>query len=156
MSDERYLWPEMLRLIRMCRPNWVLGENVLGIRTTAADAVLSNLEEIQYTCWAFVVGAHIIGADHPRERVWFLAHPEREGLPGCKCGTGVFESAFATHAVSRNPISRIGGPVDAAIGAIPHIDGLPVGMVRNQIHALGNAVVPQVVEYIARAIKESA
>ena len=43
-DDDRYLWPEMLRVINELRPTWVVGENVANIVNMALDQVLSDLE----------------------------------------------------------------------------------------------------------------
>ena len=43
-GDDRYLWPEMLRVIRELRPHCVVGENVPGIIKIAAGQVVKDLE----------------------------------------------------------------------------------------------------------------
>jgi DNA (cytosine-5)-methyltransferase 1 len=73
-GDDRYLWPEMLRVIEEARPHWVLGENVAGIVRMELDTVLSDLEGIGYTTQAFVVPACAVNAPHRRDRVWIVAH----------------------------------------------------------------------------------
>ena len=56
-EDDRYLWPEMLRVIEELRPRWIVGENVAGIINMALDAVLSDLEIQGYETRAFVFPA---------------------------------------------------------------------------------------------------
>ena len=73
-EDDRYLWPEMLRVISGLRPAWVVGENVAGIVSMALDQVLSDLEAIGYTCQAFVVPACAVDAPHRRDRCAIVAH----------------------------------------------------------------------------------
>ena len=73
-DDDRYLWPEMLRVIRELRPSWVLGENVPGIVNLALDQVLSDLENEGYTGQAFIIPACGVDAPHKRDRVAILAY----------------------------------------------------------------------------------
>ena len=73
-GDDRYLWPEMLRVIREIRPTWVIGENVPGIVNMALDKVLSDLEDEGYSSQAFIVPACGVDAPHRRDRVAILAY----------------------------------------------------------------------------------
>ena len=78
-EDDRYLWPEMLRVIRAVRPNWIIGENVAGIVSLALDDVLSDLENEGYTCQSFIIPACAVNAPHRRDRVWIIANCDNTG-----------------------------------------------------------------------------
>lgn len=72
-EDDRYLWPEMLRVIKELRPAWVVGENVAGIINMALDQVLSDLEAQGYETRTFVIPACGVDAPHRRDRVAIVA-----------------------------------------------------------------------------------
>ena len=78
-QDPRHLWPEMLRLVKECRPSWVIGENVSGHIKLGLDTVLDNLESEGYSARTFSISASSIGAKHKRERVWIIANSECNG-----------------------------------------------------------------------------
>lgn len=85
--DERDLWPELFRLIRGCRPPTVFGEQVASSdvigqvsgetrkdgRRVWFDRISTDLETEGYTVGAAIVGAHSAGADHIRQRLFWVA-----------------------------------------------------------------------------------
>lgn len=77
-DDDRYLWPEMLRVIQEIRPTWIIGENVAGIIRLALDTVLSDLEDAGYAAEALVLPACAVDAPHRRDRVAIIAYAGRE------------------------------------------------------------------------------
>lgn len=81
-EDDRYLWPEMLRVVDQLQPAFVVGENVTGIVRLALDQVLFDLEGIGYTCQALAVPAAGVDAPHKRERIVILAYSGSKRLQG--------------------------------------------------------------------------
>lgn len=78
-EDERYLWPEMLRVIRELAPRWVIGENVPGILHIAAADVVKDMERLGYHVVVFAFEAAAVGARHRRERIFFVANAKHDG-----------------------------------------------------------------------------
>ena len=76
-EDDRYLWPEMLRVISEVKPRWIIGENVTGILNMGFDDMLVDLEAEGYETETLVISACAVGARHRRDRVWIVANSER-------------------------------------------------------------------------------
>ena len=79
-EDDRYLWPEMLRVISELRPAWVVGENVAGIVNMALDQVYTDLENEGYSVQAFIIPACAVDAPHRRDRCAIIANRYGAGL----------------------------------------------------------------------------
>ena len=78
-KDPRHLWPEMFRLIKECRPTWVIGENVSGHIKLGLDTVISDLESEGYSTRTFNIPASGVGALHQRQRIWIISHTNEYG-----------------------------------------------------------------------------
>lgn len=78
-EDDRYLWPEMVRVITELRPTWIIGENVAGIVRMALPDILSELEACGYRTRTFLIPACAVGARHRRYRVAIVGYSEHNG-----------------------------------------------------------------------------
>lgn len=88
-EDDRYLWPEMVRVIKELRPTWIVGENVAGIVRMALPDILSELEACGYRTRTFLIPACAVGARHRRYRVAIVGYSEHNGLSSAAVAGGV-------------------------------------------------------------------
>jgi DNA (cytosine-5)-methyltransferase 1 len=77
-EDSRHLWPEMFRIIKAVRPDYIIGENVPGLLSIEGGMVFEqvclDLESEGYEVQAFVLPACATGAPHRRDRVWIVGY----------------------------------------------------------------------------------
>lgn len=168
--DDRALWPEMLRVIKECRPAWVVGENVVGlIKLGAIDGVLASLEAAGYETWPIVLPACAVNARHVRRRVFILAYAQRSnGRKEIRRG----KRKTCTHG-DQSSAAQVGAQrpksTERFHESVPFAKRDEAGSIRRgtygisarmgdrglmSLHALGNAVMPQQVFPIMQAIAQ--
>jgi DNA (cytosine-5)-methyltransferase 1 len=183
-TDDRDLWPEFARIIRECRPQWVLAENVPGLLSSETGRffgrILGDLAASGYAVEWQSLPAAAFGAPHIRERVFFIAHHEGGG----ERQLSVFAWRSQQIGIDFNRICEIipnsngnrqqmqwKSIATQAKGTwfLPHFehsnqweteptvgrvaDGFP-GRV-DRLKGLGNAVVPQVAEFVGWCIMQA-
>ena len=81
------LFYELIRVIRMVRPKYVVLENVAAILNRGLDIVLRELSEAGYDAEWAVISASSLGTCHQRSRFWLVAYPNSNGSSSSeKCG----------------------------------------------------------------------
>ena len=73
------LFYELMRVIRMVQPRYVILENVAAILNRGLDIVLRELYEAGYDAEWAVISASSLGACHQRSRFWLVAYPNSNG-----------------------------------------------------------------------------
>lgn len=182
-GDDRYLWPEMIRVITELRPRCVVGENVPGIIKIAAGQVVKDLERAGYHVVVFNYEAAAVGAWHRRSRVFFtgladVADADGSGLQGRKQP----ETPDAAEGAGEQPSRATAGECSEAVydymrsgcagdarwgqsqeladgrfwAAEPDVGRVAHGIPArvDRLKCLGNAVVPQQAYPIFRELKE--
>ena len=150
-DDPRHLWRWVREAISELRPRYAILENVRGHLSLGGVQVLGELAEIGYDAEWRVISARGLGAGHQRERLIIVAYPNSKGRQ---------RSIWAQEPCSPNGRSYIPGTsrrwgdewiVEPGMGRVAH--GIPKRV--DRLRGLGNAVVPQVAEYVGRLITTS-
>lgn len=159
------LWFEYSRIIRTLRPRYIIVENVAGLLDRGMGKVLGELAESGYDAEWRCLSASEFGADHERERVYILAYPKQEQ---CR---NVFDSEANSRKFFREYFNHWGKERDWGIGKLERcrldsirraiasgvfgvVDGVS-DRVESRLGCLGNAVVPQVAQWIGERILEA-
>jgi len=142
-KDDRYLWPEMVRIIEELKPIIVIGENVPGIIKMGLDEALSNLESLGYSTTAIGIPAIAVNAWHVRQRIWIIAYSDNKRIRWRTKSTGYDKPEYTT-------ILDFNGLRQSRVRRMSN--GIPHRM--DRLRCVGNAVVPQVAQVIGEIIKD--
>ncbi len=144
---------EFIRIVAAIRPAIVLRENPTVVRAEAPwpwRRFRSELQRLGYSVLPFRLRACCFGAEHQRDRLfllavatdsisfrreWWMARPSEE-----KAGRAHAETAGRSRRTAEPGICRVS-------------NGVPYRV--DRLRGLGNAVVPQIAEWIGRRILES-
>lgn len=153
-STKESLGGEFVRIVDALRPRLVVRENPTGVRTDAPWPwwrFRSNLESLGYAVLPFRLRTCCVGGEHQRDRLFLFAellHSDSERLAW-------------RHSLSECEMQSSSIQTPAQDFDWPHIPrssgygsrhGIPGGV--DRLKCLGNAVVPQVAEWIGRRIVE--
>jgi len=147
------LWAEYARIICEIQPRWVVAENVTGL-FGANDGrffgrVLGDLDAMGYHAEWGVISASSIGAPHFRERVFIIAYPDQ-------VGGEISNKPIAWRSLSRDWVDMLARTWQATKPAMVRMDdGLPTRLDKSRVAAMGNAVVPQVAEFIGNCVMKA-
>lgn len=180
-EDDRDLWPEMFRVIQEIRPTWVVGENVANFVNMELERTLLDLEGEGYETQTFIIPALSVGARHRRDRVFVVAHSNSEGLerqdrPELE-SSDITRCRVVSYSENKRDVWRHGEfradervgearghyrgraqendsrewwATEPNVGRVAH--GIPDRV--DRLRSLGNAVVPQQIYPIFKAIME--
>jgi DNA (cytosine-5)-methyltransferase 1 len=145
------LWSEYLRVVRNLRPRYVLVENVSALLVRGFERVLSDLAVSGYDAEWDSLRAGYFGAPHRRERIFILAYP-KEGDGKARMGSVAngTRPIFAGRDCEGFQIW-----LQAADRFVGMDDGVSARIYLDRAGGLGNAVVPQVAEWIGTRIMEA-
>ena len=173
-ADPRWLWPEFARVVDELRPRYVLVENVPGLYSAGGSKVLADLAAFGYDAEWDAIPAAALGAPYKRFRIFLVAYvigtqahqqygifdgPSR--FLGQPVGTRQ-EAARQTNGMPSNydptRLAKVFRWTHSNWWSEPNVGRLVCGVPArvDRLRALGNAVVPQVAEWVGRRILAAA
>lgn len=156
-GERSILWKEYLRIICEIEPKWIVAENVRGILSANNGKffgmVLRDLASIGFNAEWRMFRASWFGAPHERQRIIVIAYPDKIRQKN------VFSNPTGFQAQEKPQLwntFRTNGRevfVETSRRILGDYDGLPVSL--DRLEQCGNAVIPQMAEWIGKRIMES-
>ena len=156
-GERSALWWDYHRIISELRPRFAVVENVPNLFNRGIDRVCGSLAEIGYDAEWHIVSAADMGAPHLRKRVWLctwpMAHTHSAGF-GERCGSEPVEAQYQP-AERRSASSRWQDRYNENWATEPKLGRVANGIPHrvDRLKGLGNAIVPQIAQQIARTLK---
>ena len=162
------LWSEFARTIGEVKPRWVMVENVPGLLSIdigrGAGKVFYDLSKMGYYAEGKIIPASLFGAPHRRDRFFIVGNSEGHAWKKALFSESSHWNYLVQHirlgvSIDWNGIQYERGRKSIYQAYKKHgnsplligvDDGVPSWMDRNR--CLGNAVVPQVAEFVGRTI----
>ena len=184
-KDDRWLWPEALRVVSEARPDWVLFENPPGLNDVGLGGIIADLEAQGYEkAPPRIIPACAVNSPQIRARYWIVANAKESNSFGNREVGDSFSRISSqgdladTETTSRfglqdrkEPESftqngRCNSNAWGSYAWLPCADGkvrrapddtfgVVDGLHRSLLAGLGNSIVPQVAYEIIRAIKNA-
>ena len=148
------LFFEAVRVIDEVQPRIAVLENVSAILSDGMGRVLGEMAAIGYDTEWHCIPAASVGATHIRDRVFFLAYAGRERRKGSVAIKRAPVCKKAPQPIVDDEASGSRSLMDRNIWTVRDSE-VSLGVERHRLRGLGNAVVPQVAEWIGRRIIES-
>lgn len=160
-AERSGLWWEMLRIICLVRPKYILVENVAALLNRGLDEVLGSLAESGYDAEWQILRACDFGLPHRRERLYLIAHCK--SLRWTKMLDGMGKEAKQRR-YSQSPKSFWGYEPALCVCApgytYPRLARLNredngISDRVDRLRALGNAIVPQCAQFMGQCLLDS-
>lgn len=156
------LFAEAVRIISVLRPRFAILENVSALLDTGLGVVLGALAEVGFDAEWHCLPAAGFGAYHIRDRVFILAYANgNRWSPICSSRGITGEKSRKATSEWRGHKPKLKRGIGRRVWAVPApeilgvADGFSRGVDENRLKGMGNAVVPQVAEWIGRRIVEA-
>ena len=169
-EDNRYLWPQMFRVITEVKPKFVVVENVQGLININNGLVLrqvqTDMEAQGFQVQCFLIPASGIGAWHKRNRIWIIAaNPSSQRSSTQSIGVNRkleekskgkkeerYQSTLCTSSLCSKE-QQTWWQTQSKLCGVPNGISYELDKDRtNRIKTLGNAIVPQIAYEIGQAI----
>ena len=155
-EDDRHIWPEFFRLIKISRPTIIFGEQVASrIALQWWDSVAFDLESASYSCATASLCAYAVGRPHQRQRIFWMAYDSNRRCPDWLSAWK--QRMEQVRKVEKKPTFKepcisseletlwdiTGAALPNQPGICPVVDGIPNRLDRLAIAGYGNAIVPE-------------